>query len=37
LNIAVTSGNSLTVAAALEGAKKAARIMGYDINKYKQD
>jgi len=31
LNIAVTSGNSLTVATALEGAEKAARIMGHDI------
>lgn len=31
LNIAVTTGNSYTVATALEGAKKAAQIMGHDI------
>lgn len=31
LNIPVTSGNSYTVATALEGAKKAASIMGHDI------
>jgi predicted amino acid dehydrogenase len=31
LNIPVTTGNSYTVATALEGAKKAAGIMGHDI------
>lgn len=31
LNIAVTTGNSYTVATALEGTKKAAEIMGKDI------
>lgn len=32
LNIAVTSGNSYTVATAVEGAKKAAKLMGKNIN-----
>ena len=31
LNIPVTTGNSYTVATALQGAKKAAEIMGHDI------
>ncbi|MDI3481829.1 MAG: fatty aldehyde-rating acyl-ACP reductase [Tepidanaerobacteraceae bacterium] len=31
LNIAVTTGNSYTVATALEGTKKAAQMMGHDI------
>ncbi|HHW03585.1 MAG TPA: polysaccharide biosynthesis protein [Thermoanaerobacterales bacterium] len=31
LNIAVTTGNSYTVATALEGAKKAAQMMGHEI------
>jgi len=31
LNIAVTTGNSYTVATAIEGAKEAAKIMGKDI------
>lgn len=33
LNIPVTTGNSYTVASALEGAEKAAEIMGYDFSK----
>ncbi|GAV26057.1 shikimate 5-dehydrogenase [Carboxydothermus islandicus] len=33
LNIAVTTGNSYTVATALEGTKKAAAIMGHDLKK----
>jgi predicted amino acid dehydrogenase len=33
LNIAVTTGNSYTVATALEGTRKAAEIMGIDLNK----
>ncbi|NLO90154.1 MAG: shikimate dehydrogenase [Clostridia bacterium] len=32
LNIAVTTGNSYTVATAMEGTKKAAEIMGIDIS-----
>lgn len=33
LNIAVTTGNSYTVATALEGTKEAARLMGHDLSK----
>lgn len=33
LNIPVTTGNSYTVAIALEGAKKAAQLMGHDLKK----
>ncbi|SFR09341.1 Predicted amino acid dehydrogenase [Desulfoscipio geothermicus DSM 3669] len=33
LDIAVTTGNSYTVATALEGAKEAARLMGHDLQK----
>lgn len=33
LNIAVTTGNSYTVATALEGTRQAAKIMGYDLAK----
>lgn len=33
LNIPVTTGNSYTVATALEGAKEAARLMGHDLSK----
>lgn len=33
LDIAVTTGNSYTVATAVEGAKEAARLMGHDIRK----
>jgi len=33
LDIAVTTGNSYTVATALEGAREAARLMGHDLKK----
>ncbi len=33
LDIAVTTGNSYTVATAVEGAREAARLMGHDINR----
>ena len=33
LDIAVTTGNSYTVATALDGAKEAARLMGHDLKK----
>ncbi|GAB6179167.1 polysaccharide biosynthesis protein [Desulfotomaculum defluvii] len=33
LNIPVTTGNSYTVAIALEGAKKAAQLMGHDLKR----
>jgi predicted amino acid dehydrogenase len=33
LRIAVTTGNSYTVATAIEGAKEAARLMGHDVRK----
>jgi predicted amino acid dehydrogenase len=33
LDIAVTTGNSYTVATALQGTKKAARLMGIDMNR----
>lgn len=33
LNIPVTTGNSYTVATALEGAKKAAHLMGHDLKR----
>lgn len=33
LNIPVTTGNSYTVAMAIEGAKKAAELMGHNLNK----
>ncbi|MEW6274713.1 MAG: shikimate dehydrogenase [Bacillota bacterium] len=33
LKIAVTTGNSYTVATAVEGAKEAARLMGHDLKK----
>lgn len=33
LDIAVTTGNSYTVATAVEGAKEASRLMGHDIKK----
>ena len=32
LNIAVTTGNSFTVATAVEGAREAARLMGHNLN-----
>ncbi|MDQ0286207.1 putative amino acid dehydrogenase [Desulfofundulus luciae] len=33
LNIAVTTGNSYTVATAIEGTKEAARLMGHDLRR----
>ncbi|OAT86344.1 shikimate dehydrogenase [Desulfotomaculum copahuensis] len=33
LNIAVTTGNSYTVATAIEGTRQAARLMGYDLRR----
>ncbi len=35
LNIAVTTGNSYTIAAALEGTKRAASLMGHDLKNAK--
>ncbi|MTI85924.1 MAG: shikimate dehydrogenase [Firmicutes bacterium] len=35
LNIPVTTGNSYTVATAIQGTRKAAKMMGHDLNKAK--